>query len=222
MTEIDAILEDIIQSVIETHEESCGSIHSANSSFEDLALGDVIISGDEWSLDDLDVDRMFEEEADVETRSEVEYSISEESNLDTDESPVILTSRPRLVETVTCDMCAELDLGLEEDCIHSRLRRLREKSRELSEIESCISQVCHTILTGEKLENSESQDILDVLTETERPATEEEDPEAMTVFPGLEDGPELEEGQSDAQRQEEEQYSGYFLTRAKLHLWLRA
>ena len=216
MTEIDAILEDIIQSVIETHEESSGSMHSSNSSFEDLALGDVIydgvISGDEWSLADLEADRMFEEEeADVETRSEVEYSIS-------DESLVIL---PRLVETVTCDMCAELDLGFEEDCIHSRLVLLREKRRELSEIESCISQVCHTIIRGEKLENSESEDILDVLTETERQATEDEDPEAMTVLPRLEDGPELEEGQSDIRRQEEVQYSGYFLTRAKLHLWLR-
>ena len=152
---------------------------------------------------------MFEEEeADVETRSEVEYSIS-------DESRVIL---PRFVETMTCDMCAELDLGFEKDCIHSRLVLLREKRRELSEIESCISQVCHTIIRGEKLENSESEDILDVLTET---ATEEEDPEAMTVLPRLEDGPELEEGQSDIQRQGEVQYSGYFLTRAKLHLWLR-
>ena len=213
MTEIDAILEDIIQSVIETHEESSGSMHSSNSSFEDLALGDEIydgvISGDEWSLADLEADRMFEEEeADVETRSEVEYSIS-------DESPVIL---PRFVETMTCDMCAELDLGFEEDCIHSRLVLLREKRRELSEIESCISQVCHTIIRGEKLENSESEDILDVLTET---ATEEEDPEAMTVLPRLEDGPELEEGQSEIRGQGEVQYSGYFLTRAKLHLWLR-
>ena len=95
---------------------------------------------------------------------------------------------------------------------------LREKRRELSEIESCISQVCHTIIRGEKLENSESEDILDVLTET---ATEEEDPEAMTVLPRLEDGPELEAGQSDKRRQGEVQYSGYFLTRAKLHLWLR-
>ena len=212
MNEIDAILEDIIQSVIETHEESSGSMHSSNSSFEDLAFGDVIydgvISGDEWSLADLEADRMFEEEADVETRSEVEYSLS-------DGSPVIL---PRLVETVTCDMCAELDLGFEKDCIHSRLVLLREKRRELSEIESCISQVCHTIIRGEKLEKSESEDILDVLTET---ATEEEDPEAITVLPRLEDGPELEEGQSDIQRQGEVQYSGYFLTRAKLHLWLR-
>ena len=200
----DLIVDEIIRDVLQL--DYSFSSDSSNSSFDELSLRDVDIFEDEYELSNPNGDNNDDDDDD---ESLLLSPSLQSGDLGTDTAPENIYKR----RSLPCDMCAPLDLGLEsQTCIHSHLLSMKEKSRELIEIESCISRVCQTIRDKEKTTSENVEVEVPKLTEKH---DEQIDIELTT---SCDDSVTPHHKEITLHSQ---QFSGYFLTRGKLHLWLR-